>query len=480
MTNQYNAMAIDWSVSPLTKLDNEEFVKTTAYDALNRMLNMHNWHSPQTIGGVYTPQYNERGLLISESVAIGNEIREAIRTITYNEKGQRLSQQLGCFTTTQYTYDPETFRLVKLLTSPPGGGSDFLQHLLYIYDPVGNITQIEDKAYESVFFNNQMVEARSTYTYDAIYRLTEATGRENGTLNQAPQQHETKWPDSSFPVNDSNALRNYTQKYAYDEVGNILEMNHRAGNGSQTLRWTRNYEYKPDSNRLKNTYTGNDRSTQINYVHDIHGNIKNLGPTADELIWNYNDMIQTANLGGGGTAMYNYGGDKQRSRKRIVKGNITDDRIYLQGFEVYRRLQGNLLIENIETHHLFAGSERVMMAENVRITNNNNLTAGLLYRYQYSNHLGSVGLELDAYAALISYEEYHPYGTSAYQAKNAGIKAIAKRYRYTGMERDEETGLAYHSARYYLMWLGRWLSADPIGIKSSINCYEYCLSLIHI
>ncbi|KAF5429429.1 hypothetical protein C5S39_08945, partial [Candidatus Methanophagaceae archaeon] len=35
------------------------------------------------------------------------------------------------------------------------------------------------------------------------------------------------------------------------------------------------------------------------------------------------------------------------------------------------------------------------------------------------------------------------------------------RYRYTGMERDEETGLNYHSARYYAPWLGRWVSFDP-------------------
>src|SRR5690606_27198719 len=48
------------------------------------------------------------------------------------------------------------------------------------------------------------------------------------------------------------------------------------------------------------------------------------------------------------------------------------------------------------------------------------------------------------------------------------------RYRYTGMERDEESGLEYHSARYYLPWLGRWASGDPIGIGGGINLYAYC------
>ena len=100
-----------------------------------------------------------------------------------------------------------------------------------------------------------------------------------------------------------------------------------------------------------------------------------------------------------------------------------------------------------------------------------------LVRYQLHNHLGSAALELDgtAYARVISYEEYHPFGTTAYQAKNKNIKSAAKRYRYTGMERDEETGFEYHSARYYLPWLGRWLSADPIGIGDGVNVYAYLI-----
>jgi RHS repeat-associated protein len=473
LTNQYNAVAIDWAVAPSTKLETEIFTKRTEYDALKRIVRLNNWRSPLTLESIYTPLYNERGLLLSEQLTIDGALTDAIRRITYNEKGQKLSQQSGCFATTQYTYDPKTFRLVKLLTSPPGGGTTYLQHLLYTYDPVGNISQIEDQAYEPVFFNNQMVEAKSTYTYDALYHLIEATGRENSNSNDAPRQYDTPWINALFPVSDSNTLRNYTQKYIYDQVGNILEMRHLAGNGAQTVRWTRNYEYEPDSNRLRSTYVGSNRATQINYIHDIQGNIKNLGPSTDELIWNYDNMIQAVNLEGGGIACYNYGGDKQRSRKRIVKGDIIDDRIYLEGFEIFRRWESGKLVENIETCHLFASGGRILIAENVRLTNSNILSAGLLFRYQYSNHLGSVGLELNSSAAIISYEEYHPYGTTAYQAKSQDVQAAFKRYRYTGMERDEETGLSYHGARYYLPWLARWCSADPIGIGDGVNIFRY-------
>jgi RHS repeat-associated protein len=73
----------------------------------------------------------------------------------------------------------------------------------------------------------------------------------------------------------------------------------------------------------------------------------------------------------------------------------------------------------------------------------------------------------------ISYEEYYPYGSTSYQAADKNIKAAAKRYRYTGKERDDETGLYYYGARYYAPWLGRWVSCDPIGISDSLNLYEF-------
>jgi len=43
--------------------------------------------------------------------------------------------------------------------------------------------------------------------------------------------------------------------------------------------------------------------------------------------------------------------------------------------------------------------------------------------------------------------------------------------RSIGKERDEETGLGYHSARYYAGWLGRWASSDPAGLVDGVGTY---------
>lgn len=490
---------IHWPENPPDETLGEVFYKSEAFDALNRMIRLENWHrlpdaaDPDRVPAVYTPRYNERGLLAAETLSVHGETNEAVIHVAYNAKGQRTRVEFGNGTVTRYDYDPMTFRLRQLRTTRlpydpvfPNQRGDLssariVQNLFYTYDPVGNITEIYDDAFEPAFFNGQQVEAQSAYVYDAIYRLIKANGREHTGTAGAPPQRLPKAPEISFPVSgfgDPNALRNYTQHYRYDTVGNIQQMQHEANGGS----WTRDYRYENDSNRLLQTWTGGDITTAVDYEYDTHGSLKNLNRTSDEyrLRWDTRDMIRSANLGGGGWAWYQYDAQKQRTRKHIERrndGNTVEECLYLGGMELYRRWNGDNLVEEIETHHLFLDGQRVLIVEDVIRTNNPDLPVAVLYRYQYSNHLGSVGLELNEAGDVISYEEYHPYGTTAYQAKNAAIYAKAKRYRYTGMERDEETGLSYHTARYYLPWLGRWGSVDPIGIKGGPNIYTYAKNI---
>ena len=480
LTQTYDAEIIDWTTEEPSE---EIFIQKTAYDALNRITKLENWHLEGRLPGIYTPKYNERGILKSETLSVNGQLTEAIRNIEYNAKGQKTRVQYGNGTTTCYHYDIENFRLKQLRTTRTSPGDTLptaptnlsdphvLQNLYYTYDPVGNITEILDDAYEPVFFNNQQVEPRSEYKYDALYRLIKAKGRENNQATGAPGQFDPKPFEVDMPVTDT-ALRNYTQYYYYDSVGNILKVKHVANGGS----WTRHYGYADDSNRLLRTWQGDNETDAVQYQYDTHGSMLNLNNSPDEyrMQWDYRGMIHRVNLGGGGTAYYNYDSTKERTRKRIERnGNQVEERFYLGGLELYRKWQGGVVAEEIETHHLFADEQRLLIAEHVLQTDNNDLNTGILYRYQYNNHLGSACLEIDGNAQIISYEEYDPYGTSAYQARNKTIKATNKRYRYTGMERDEETGLAYHSARYYMPWLGRWCSTDPIGIGDGVNVYSY-------
>jgi len=67
----------------------------------------------------------------------------------------------------------------------------------------------------------------------------------------------------------------------------------------------------------------------------------------------------------------------------------------------------------------------------------------------------------------------HRQRIRTWQASSSTTDVRAKRYRYTGKERDPETGLYYHGARYYAPWLSRWTSADPAGFVDGTDLYCY-------
>ncbi|MEJ7711910.1 MAG: hypothetical protein WKF84_19080 [Pyrinomonadaceae bacterium] len=187
-------------------------------------------------------------------------------------------------------------------------------------------------------------------------------------------------------------------------------------------------------------------------------------PTEHYLRWDHRDMIARLNLGGGGWAYYQYDAGKQRTRKVLERNGAVEERIYLGGLEIYRRTLNGSLVEEIETLHLFDGEQRLLMVDQILETDRPALGQRNLYRYTLSNHLGSSTVEVDESANIISYEEYHPYGTTAYQSGRNAAEVKLKRYRYTGMERDEESGLSYHGARYYALFVG-----EMDGMRSHQN-----------
>lgn len=511
LNNKPKESIVDWKTNPVANLENRTFVQITQYDALNRMTRLFNWH--RDVGSrvaVYEPKYSARGVLSSEKLIVGatrttnvageesysgGQESDAIVEIRYDVKGQRQYLKLGNGVTTTYTYDQETFRLVNLHstrgiaeTCADGARSMFtddriIQDLLYWYDPVGNITEITDPAFSTVYFGGQEVKPINQYEYDALNRLIMATGRENGAASSgAPTNIKGVPLTNDFPCIADNAFRNYTQRYQYDSVGNIKQMRHAAGSNGGS--WTRDYAYafedntQPASNRLWQTWTGSERTNAVTYRYDSHGSMLNLASVADAFLmqWDHRDMIASINLGGGGFAYYQYDANKQRTRKYIEKNNdhIVEERIYLGGLELFRKWVNGDLKEEIETLHLFDGEQRLLMVDQILKTDNSQLSVGNLYRYTLSNHLGSSTMESDDQAKLISYEEYHPYGTSAYRSGRNVAEVKLKRYRYTGMERDEESGLSYHTARYYLPWLARWGNADPYELADGANVFAYC------
>ena len=190
------------------------------------------------------------------------------------------------------------------------------------------------------------------------------------------------------------------------------------------------------------------------------------------LSYNAVNCLEKAVIDASRTVYYQYDSSGQRVRKTTVNtaASLTESRLYVGSWEVYRRKSstGTVTLER-ETLHLSDDSGRVALIDTRTI--GTGAEPAQLLRYQYSNHLGSAALETDGAGVVISYEEYYPYGSTS---GRSGRWAATKRYRYTGKERDEESGFYYHGARYYAPWLGRWIAADPLESKyAGLSPYNY-------
>ena len=515
---------VNWSDNP--SLEEETFVGCTAYDALNRPIQILPPHAGATTD-VIQHSYNEANLLNQIDVWLRCEAEPSqmldaatadlhpVKNIDYNAKGQRVQIDYGNGASTSYEYDCETFRLTHLKTTRPASNNGLTSQLFvdptvvqdtsYTYDPVGNITNISDSALPVIAYNNEAVEPVSNYTYDAIYRLVSAKGREH--IGQTAFDFNP--PDGAYrdypfiglraQPNDYKALRNYTETYDYDEVGNIKRLHHAANGGS----WNRTHQYnelsllEPGhinantatklSNRLSNTTVGNGTTFPTeHYSHDAHGNMtrmphfeNHLDSDEPNMHWDFKDQLQQIDLGGGGTAYYVYDSAGRRVRKVIESQNGVrqKERIYLgSSFETYREFNSlghNVTVER-ESLDVMDDKHRIALVETKTVENCTRIDEPVaLTRYQLGNHLGSISLELAGDGALISYEEYHPYGTTAFQAGPSDAEVSVKRYRYIGKEHDEESGFYYHGARYYGAWLGRWVSCDPIEMRDGLNLFVY-------
>ncbi|WP_165759388.1 SpvB/TcaC N-terminal domain-containing protein [Mycobacterium decipiens] len=481
----YKSVA-DWQQSPA--LETETFSSSTTYDALNRLATV---TTPD--GSTYRPAFNKAGLIKSINVHLqgAESATPFVTNIDYDAKGRRTFIHYANGVATRYAYDSETFRLIGVNTTRNLGFNEFssqvfadasnLQDLKYSCDPAGNITRIENRALRTTIHDNQLVEPVCHYVYDALYRLTEANGREHiGQTAFSSDSSDRSYRDHPFAgpnadPNDLQALRNYMERYEYDAVGNFERVIHHAKNGD----WTRHYEYGEPSliepfrqnNRLTGIAVGETTET---YSHDEHGNILTM-PHLAEMTWDFKDMLKSVNLRGGGIAYYVYDASGRRIRKIVERQNGTrqKERLYFGSYEVYREYGGDggtVALER-ETLYVMDDERRVALVET--LTRGNESTLRQEVRFQLGDQLDSTNLELNTAGQLISYEEYHPYGTTSYQAARSGAEASSKRHRYTSKERDEETGFYYYGARYYAAWLGRWVSCDPAGISEGVNPFLF-------
>jgi insecticidal toxin complex protein TccC len=381
---------------------------------------------------------------------------------TYSAAGQRLQETAGNGVVTVYSYEPQTQRLTGIKTSK--SDQTVLQDLTYSYDPVGNITSLGNSVVPTRYFKNQATDGTNTYTYDALYQLITATGRENAKSG-------TQGPD--LPAIDANNTVNYTRTYTYDAGGNMTQYQHV---GATT--YTNALFVDANSNRALAQDSGATQATINNYF-DACGNVSQM-QSGKPLAWDVRSQLQSVVLlsresGDDDREVFQYRGSQRIRKQTLTQTNgtwKTDEVIYLPGLELRTSSSdnGTEVTVNEELHVITASATgragvRVLHWETEAPTTNDQV------RYSVDNNIGSSMLELDSGANILTQEEYYPFGGTAVWAAINETEAKYKVIRYSGKERDN-TGLYYYGYRYYAPWLCRWLNPDPSGMVDGPNMYS--------
>ena len=246
------------------------------------------------------------------------------------------------------------------------------------------------------------------------------------------------------------SLELYQQTYTYDTGNNLTTLSHQANSGN----WQQALTIHPNSNRGTET-----QQSTIDF--DANGNLLNLNNIGN-LEWCYNNTLNKLTKADKSNAtqyyVYNYQGKRVRTVTES-KHQVQSQRGYLPSLDLsinQAKQQSSTL--HIGTHIL-------------RESNKDNTQSPSQTRYQLASHLQSNVLELDDKAQTLSYEYYYPYGGTTIIAGKDKTQVQQKRYRYTGKERDDSSGLCYYGARYLAPWLSRWVNPDSAGV--SLNLYVY-------
>ncbi len=415
------------------------------------------------------------------------EYPDFLVSFTYDENGNRTAIE-NPQSTAVYVYDSRN-RLSSETKTVDGAeyttsyAYDAVSHLISTiypdgtvveqnYDDVGRVTSVN--GYATYFWNEtQLLQIQyangviTDYDYDTRGRPTHIDTEMNG-----------------------NDLLNLT--YAYDSVGNVLQMkNTEIVSGQQITKeqwdykydslnrlltaagdpsgqnYSLNYQYDSMGNRTQlndTAYTYNEMNELISsesanetwtFTYDEYGNCtgKSNGVKTFEYLYDFENRLTAVKVDGQVTEEYTYDSDGNR----IKKIDANSERVYIYSganilYEVNKTTQ-------MDAVYVYGPTGRIAKKVND------------MKEYYHTDQLGSTKLVTSENGAVTEEIQYEPFGEQ--------INVSEERYTYNGKERDE-TGLYYYGARYYDPQIGRFLTRDPLPgdllSPQTLNSYVYCLN----
>ncbi len=456
----------DWDTLDDTDLDSQKYQTNMEYDGLNRPRKIISPEDQDAERKETIPTYNRAGAL--QKLNFDGE--DYVNEVAYNARGQKI-MTASASVFTRYTYDTETFRVVRIRTSKYNKTGNTWTPISgirlnrgYAYDLMGSVVKEYNYTPRNVWAEGAGNLIRY-FTHDPMRRLLSATGRENRTPLVQPTWNLNYSPD------DHTQTKFYTRDYLYDKIGNIRSLKHDSQNNGQA-NFTRKYKYDTQfvHNQMEVMTIG---STDYSYSYDANGN-QVLENSERHYEWNYADKLaffknQVGTSDPTKWSHYMYDNAGNRIKKVVNTGTgkqvVT---VYIDGiFEhSYTKNSGTIdTTRHYNTHRIMEGSSLVAT---LQVGNDADDTINIAKKFYTADHLGNIAATYEESSTLINFEEYYPFGETSYGGY------AKKRYRYNGKEKDNDTGLYEYGHRYYAPWLCRFVSVDPIAEDfPQLSSYNY-------
>jgi RHS repeat-associated protein len=485
--------------------DSRNITTTFVYDALNRVT-AKTYSDSTAPASYFYDQTSYNGLTITNGKGrrTGMSDGSGQTAWTYNSVGNVLSEKRtikGVTKTLSYTYDPDSS--VATITYPSGriiaytqsnaqrttDAKDVANAKNYAtsatYTPPGGLSSVLH-GYVSGGFSG----VNESYAYNNRLQLTSilATSSAGTAVNLTYSYAQSGHNNSSITTQTNGISSGRTQTYGYDPLNRLLSAQSAATSGAECWGLTFGNNATPPTlaTDALNNFTnmnqtkcnppllnvGVNNNNQIysptGYSYDAAGN-----STADgAYTYAYdaeNHTLSASNVPGG-PYCYTYDGDGLRVAKAhgATCASPTVDTLYWRSFSgdtiATTGASGSTTDSSYHEFIFFAGR---------RIARSDGASPGNVY-YLFVDHLGSTRAMTQSNGVVCFASDYYPYG----QELNF-LNTCPLSYKFTGYERDTETGLDYAFARYYNPRIGRFMSGDPLGgavsDPQSLNRYSYVL-----
>ena len=486
----------DLNINLTGKYDARTIITTYAYDALNRVKSRsYNDGITPTVSYYYDNLTNAKGKLLkvtngtgadrstteytafdisgrvtaskqtTDGVTYGNGSTDSLMTYSYNLGGGLIEQQYPSGRVVKNVLDNSGD--LAVVQSKKNAASGFWHYAdAFTYNPAGAVTsmQLGNGRWESTTFNSRLQPTQiglgttpgttDKLDLDFTYGSTANNGNITSQTITVPGMTypliQTYTYDSlnrlATAVETSNSSPTWKQKFSYDRYGN---RRFDFSNGDTTV---------PASNCTEamcnpTISTTNNRLTSSGYNYDSSGNT-----TFDASLRKFTydgenkqtkvESTNTSQQVTGTVGEYFYDGDGNRVKKYVPSTGETTIFVYdATGKQI---AEYSTIVEAPSTAKV---------------------------AYLTNDHLGSPRINTDANGAVTSHHDYHPFGE---EIDRNGFGSDTIRKQFTSKERDNEAGLDYFVARYYVSLIGRFSSADPLFIElrrlndpQRLNLYAY-------